>query len=878
MLQRCSQFRVVRVCVAFTLGISLVPGAAIAAGRPATPGTAPWTPLDAMPKSVTMSEAWVRPTAYQACALDEATFRRVLDRAPLESVVPLGQSTEQIMLPMPDGSFACFFIVESPVMEPELAVKFPEIRTYLGQGMDDPSASLRCDWTPSGFHAQILSPNGAVYIDPYSKGDTEHYVSYYKRDYVSPGLDFRCLGPLRRPAEESRPPQKSSSSPLLEVRRTYRLACAATGEYTQYHGGTVSDGMAAITTAINRVTGIYEAEVAVRLVLIANNDWIVYTNGATDPYTNGDGYSMLFENQSNLNSVIGSSNYDIGHVFSTGGGGIAGLGVVCSSSQKAWGVTGLSHPIGDPFYVDYVAHEMGHQFDANHSFNGVNGSCCCGNRNASTAYEPGSGSTIMSYAGICGADNLQSHSDPYFHFVSYGEIRSYISGFGGSCAQTSFIENDSPTVSAGLNYSIPHSTPFVLIGSGSDPDGDEVTFCWEQRDLGPAAPLSAPDDGAIPLFRTLNPTTDPSRTCPRLSDLLNNTTMPGEKLPTVVRAMDFRLTGRDNRAGAGGVDTDDMRVFITDSGPFRVTFPNDPGSIEGVQTVTWDVAGTDASPVGATHVSILLSTDGGNTFPVVLAASTPNDGAETVTLPDVATATARVKIEAVGNIFFDISDYNFMLGPCAIADPVQPETTFVAKNRYLSFTPGNVGREVALRVTLKNLPAPFDEFNDTHMWVDAPSSISEVSSLTDATPPTFYGALLSCDAHCRDWGTIDLLHVSSDAIVPGGQYEIQAIDCTCSTADEGSYSAALALPTSARGDVVGDCAVTPCTPPNGRIDFVDISAVVEKFRNLPGAPIKARADLAGNVPDRVIDFLDISETVDAFRALPYNFDGPPGCE
>jgi len=877
MLRSCSRAKYVKTRYTWLLGISLIAGTVPASGQLAIQEGAVWTPLNSMPKSVARAEAWVRPTAYRAYSLDQAAFRTALTRVPLESDVSLKRTTEVIALPMPDGGFARFAIVESLVMEPELAAKFPEIKTYLGKGLDDPSASLRCDLTPSGFHAQILSPQGAIYIDPYSKGDTEHYVSYYKRDYVSPGAGFKCLGPPLQPDAEPGTVTKSAEAPLIQVRRTYRLACAATGEYTQFHGGTVAAGMAAIVTAINRVTGIYEIEFAVRMVLIGDNDTIVYTNSATDPYTNNDGYSMLFENQSTLNSAIGVGNYDIGHVFSTGGGGIAGLGVVCSGS-KAQGVTGQSSPIGDPFYVDYVAHEMGHQFGANHTFNGVNGSCCCGNRHGTTAYEPGSGATIMAYAGICGADNLQSNSDPYFHFVNQTEIRSFVSGSGNSCADLIFVSNESPTVSAGLNYSIPHSTPFVLTASGSDPDGDEVAYCWEQQDLGAAAPLSAPDDGAIPLFRSLNPTTDPTRTFPRLSDLLNNTTMPGEMLPTLSRTMDFRLTGRDNRTGAGGVDYDDMRVYVQDSGPFRVTYPNDPITIGGTQTVTWDVAGTDVSPVNTALVNILFSADGGYTYPTTLAASTPNDGSETVTLPDIETASARVKIEAVGNVYFDVSDHNFIIGTCATTDPVQTEAIVAAKNRYLSFTPGNAGRNVALRITLADLPTPHEGFNGSYVWVDAPSSISEVPGVSDATPPTFYGASVSCTPHCRDWSTIDVLHVSGDAIIPGGQYDVQAIDCTCSTADEGSYSAALGAPTSTYGDLVGDCSVSPCTPPDGRIDFIDISAVVEKFRGLGGAPIKVRADLAGDVPDRIIDFVDISAAVDAFRGLPANFAGPSGCD
>ncbi|MEY2407336.1 MAG: hypothetical protein QOF48_6, partial [Verrucomicrobiota bacterium] len=376
---------------------------------------------------------------------------------------------------MPDGTQARFRVCESPVMAPELAAKFPEIKTYRGQGIDDPSATVRFDTTPSGLHAQILSPGGAVYIDPARRGDARLHVSYYKRDFSRDMTGFNCLtepaGPLGfQPAAGTGMVRSGGSL------RTYRLAVAATGEYTQFHGGTIAAGLAAVVTAINRVDGIYETELAIRLVLVANNNLLIFTNAATDPYSNANPNSLLSQNQSTVDAVIGDANYDVAHVFSTGGGGLSRLAVVCIETYKAQSETGLPSPVGDPFVVDFVAHEIGHEFGANHTYNGVGGNCG-GQLNGPTAYEPGSGSTIMAYAGICAADDLQPHTDAYFHSASVEEIQYYTTvNFGKDCAVITPTGNAAPNVDAGPDVAIPKGTPFTLTATGDDPNGDTLTY------------------------------------------------------------------------------------------------------------------------------------------------------------------------------------------------------------------------------------------------------------------------------------------------------------------------------------------------------------------------------------------------------------------
>lgn len=703
-----------------------------------------WLRFEELPNDRSAAVRGIRARKFRSFHLNHGLLRRWLRDAPLEAHVVLRRSPAVVALPMPDGSLARFRIVESPVMEPELAAKFPEIKTYLGEGVDDPQASVRFDLTPAGFHAQILSPSGAVYIDPAFHGENGFHTSYYKRDYLRPQTGFRCLleedaGTAGRAAGTT--PRLNSAAPADAARsggnlRTYRIAVGATGEYTAYHGGTVSAGLSAIVTAINRVTGVYETELAIRLVLVANNDLVVFVSANTDPYSNSNPTSLLTQNQSTLDSVIGSANYDIGHVFSTAGGGLASLGVVCVDGVKARGETGMSAPVGDAFYIDYVAHEIGHQFGANHTFNSSTSNCGGGNRNASTAYEQGSGSTIMAYAGICGADDLQPHSDPYFHAASFEEILNYSTAGGGNgCAVLTSTGNTAPTVSAGSNYVIPQNTPFTLVATGSDLDGDALTYCWEERDLGPSTTVTAPDNGSSPLFRSWNPTASPARAFPRLSNLLNNSLPFGEVMPTTTRTMNFRVTARDNRASGGGVNTADMQVSVTSAaGPFLVTSHNSAGTFSGVQFVTWNVAGTTNAPVGAASVNILLSTDGGMTFPVTLAAGVPNTGAATVVLPNLNTTTARLKVAAAGNIFFDVGNANFTIIP-AIPVPLVAldSTTLVAENCAAANGAIDPAETVTVNFALRNLGTA----DTTNLIV----TLLATNGVTALSAPQNYGVL-----------------------------------------------------------------------------------------------------------------------------------------
>lgn len=825
-----------------------------------------WRPALADPTPARGLTPGVRPDRFQGFVLDRTTMQAQLATARDEAAVTAAGTEAVVSLPLPDGSFARYLLVESSIMEPLLQAKFPEIRTYVGQGIDDPSATIRADLTPQGFHAQILSPRGAVYIDPYWIGATDYYAVYYKKD-LPRREGFACLTPPDIGLDLDAPSVVAGGGWDGDL-RTYRLACAATGEYTAFHGGTVALGLAAVVTAVNRVTGVYETEIGARLVLVANNNLIIYTNSATDPYTNADGGAMLGQNQSNLNTVIGSSNYDIGHVFSTGGGGIAALRAVCRSTTKAQGVTGLPSPIGDAFYIDYVAHEMGHQFGANHTFNGTRGSCGP-NRNPSTAYEPGSGSTIMPYSGICGLDNLQTNSDPYFHFASLDEIRAYITtSTGNTCPARTPTGNNAPTVNAGADYTIPAQTPFELTAAGNDPDGDPVTYCWEERDLGPAAQLNAPDDGQIPLFRSWPPTSDPTRVFPRLSNLLNNTSSLAERLPLVSRIMDMRVTVRDNIGGAGAFVEDDMQIVVTSAaGPFEVTAPNTAVTLAAATTVTWNVANTDLAPVSAAAVDILLSVDGGFTYPFVLESATPNDGSQTVTLPDLFTTTARIKVRGAGNIFFDVSNTNFTIQGCSSAAAPMADPSGTPRNRYLSFIPGAVGFSAAVKVTLVDLPPPFDVLNGAVRWLGPPQSRTE----TGMFGGSYTVARLQCEPFYQDWGPFGLVHAYGPEVVPAAMYDVQLLQCDAPVATAGVVS--LPIQTARWGDIAAAFSPPSAVQP----DALDIVGLVDRFRGVSSAPPTVSADLYPDVPDQTINALDITVEVDAFRGFDYPFPVPGAC-
>ena len=606
------------------------------------------------PTAAPLARGGARPEPGSWFRLDTRQLAARLAPAPPES-----RPTEAVLLelPYPDGTLHRFAITRVPVLAPALAARFPEIQTYAGRGRDEPAATVRLETFPAGLHAQVLLPDGeavALALDPAADG------RYHSRPETIPPFDCRALAV---PGAGGARPQSgegvASPAPYGSQLRTLRLALAATGEYVQnLGGGNVAGTLASMATLVNSLNAVYERELALRLQLVANNDLLIYPDPATDPYDNANLSTMLNGNQAVVDGAITSGTYDVGHVLgyrSNGYSGVAYVGVICNSTYKARGVsTGASASL----MAAVVTHEMGHQLGSGHTFNGEQGNCSGGNRNPNLAYEPGAGNTIMSYDSRCAPDNVGSGIN-YFHAGSLTDIIPQL-----ACASTSASGNQPPslTVPASNTYTIPVGTPFALAGSGTDPNGDVLSYSWEELDLGNASGLTgAPTDASgPPLFRSFAPVASATRTFPSLTNILSGTVSMSEQLPQVARPLNFRLTARDNRGGVAGAN---VTLAVAAAGPFAVTAPS--GAITAVPgstyALTWNVLGTDQAPVSCANVQVLFSNDGGLTFPTVLLTSTPNDGLATVRLPSAATTQGRLKIQALNNVFFAVNNTNITL-------------------------------------------------------------------------------------------------------------------------------------------------------------------------------------------------------------------------
>ncbi len=608
--------------------------------------------------------------------LDLPFLKNQLSNAPQRGVSS-SPSSVIINYPTTDG-IKKFRIKEASVMAPELQARYTDSRSYVGEGIGDVSSQIRFSITSQGFHGMMFSPQlGTQFVDSYTMNNSS-VVVYKKSDLINYDDHWEChvdevFANNQRSAMLQAPVQINNAND--GVIRNFRLAISTTVEYSDFHwmrAGIQASApdlikkmavMDAMVVTMTRNNFIYERDLSITMTFVANNDLLISIG--TDNFSNNSPGAILGENQNAIDSIIGFNNYDIGHIFSTGGGGLASLASPCTN-RKAQGVTGRAAPIGDPFDVDFVAHEIGHQMGAPHTFNGNAANCAGGNRSANNAYEPGSGTTIMAYAGICPPQNVQNNSDAYFHQTSLESIFNNVESGLSTCAQQIATGNNAPIANAGSNHVIPRGTPYRLEGSSTDIDGiTSHTYTWEQFDLGASGlPFSINVDG--PLVRSFEGTNNPIRIIPRLPEIIANgpNSTQWEILSDVDRPINYRLTVRDNDSRGGQTSVDQMTIQVdSNAGPFRVTSQNNSGIVwlpNTIETITWDVAGTDANGVNTGTVNILLSTNAGVSFDTILASGIPNNGSYDLLVPGGVVATnCRLMVEGAGNIFFDVNREDF---------------------------------------------------------------------------------------------------------------------------------------------------------------------------------------------------------------------------
>ncbi|MFG6685097.1 reprolysin-like metallopeptidase [Mariniflexile sp. HNIBRBA6329] len=608
------------------------------------------------------------------------------------------QKATIISVPGEEDKLETFKIYEASVFSADLAVKYPDIKSYVGVSLDNSGTRLRMSISPQGAQTMITYlDKPSVFMQPTSKGSNE-YVQYSKKDKNKTAFICSTIDELNENFNKS----TSLTSKIAineggannKTLQKFRIAISTTAEYTAYHndgipgnGDAVADALAAINATLSRVNEIFETDMAVTFELV-NATQLIYTNAATDPYSNANigadednfdnanGWSLQLQN--NLTNTIGNAAYDIGHLFgATGGGGNAGcIGCVCvndtpstTDHKKGSAFTSPSNgiPEGDTFDLDFVIHEIGHQMGANHTWayesegTGVNS-------------EPGSGSTIMAYAGITGEDNVQTNSDAYFHYHSIKQILNNLSG--KTCQTTEAITNNPPIANAGNDYNIPAGTAYILKGSATDADGgDNLTYCWEQIDSGTVNYLNfGPELASGSMNRSLPPSSASDRYIPKFSSVLaGNTTQTNptlgsdwETVSTVGRTLNWALTVRDrNPASASGGQSsyDTMKITVENVTPFTVSNPVSWAQGSTV-SINWVVGQTGNATINCQNVNIKLSTNGGLTFPITIASNTPNDGSHTYTVPSIPnTSTARLLVEAADNIFYDVSNFDFSISP-----------------------------------------------------------------------------------------------------------------------------------------------------------------------------------------------------------------------
>lgn len=716
-------------------------------------------------QAATTSSVWSPLKSAKTIKSDTHSTQFSLAEAQLKETLA-NEGYRAITVPSPNGDLHTFRLSDAQIMPESLAAKFPNIKAFSGVSISNPALSGRFTLTPSGmsamFEAEVNQELRRVFVDPV-RNTKNTYSSYVITPVTKQQAQLgytkhapKLFNVNRDLGRDRIKAQKTSEADQPQEQITYRLAMTAAGEYTEFHGGTVASAMAEIVIMVNRLNELFAVELGVQFQLIAKNDLLIFTDPATDPFNNDSDDGDI--NQIETDTRIGTANYDIGHIVNTNGGGLAVLGSLCWDGFKANGITGSNQPANDAFWIDFVAHEIGHQFGANHSFNGTSGSCAGGNREANAAYEVGAGTTIMSYAGICSGQNITFQVDDYYHVHSLNEMAKTIEDnltFAPNCGVRTDQGNIQPVANAGDDKIIPASTPFVLTGGATDQNtSDTLSYSWEQYDLGTASTSQLDDEtdeGSGPLFRSLPPTTSPSRFFPRKINALQRTTAYGEAMATTNRTMNFQFTVRDNQ---GGNASDTMQVTVVDTGaPFQVTAPTRNDVItSNPLTVTWDVAGTDQDPINCSSVNIELSNNTGGSYDVTLASGIANDGSASVNLPqtDGEQRFQNIRVMCANNVFYstslgvfssNIDDTNPLriTGQNPLSTPEDVPLTLTIEDFTFSLSPSSITVLSGTNYTvINNTITPSEDYN-------GPLNVS-VTATANSTNSEIFNANVTVDA------------------------------------------------------------------------------------------------------------------------------------
>lgn len=616
-----------------------------------------WRAGESVPSA---AEAVARKQAFRPHLFrtDFTSLQAKVESAARSSFIP-NAALAAFEVPMPDGSMHKFRIFEVPCMDPELAAQYPDFKTYAGESLETPGATVRLSLTARGFHAMILSPEGDVFVNPADDlptDRTQFYLSFYKNDSADQGAALDCRV-VDNPVPDNPISITASTAARGATLNTLILGFLPTAEWSILHGGTVASALSALVEHTSRISAIYERDVCVRFILPAQQDRLIQLDPATDQLTNSS-TDALFAQDGNFQRLVPTLQTNVRQVIGTYGGGVASLRSVCTTSAS---VANSGLAVDYPYTTMVACHELGHQFGANHTFSGEGERC---GPNFAVGIEPGGGSTIMSYGRQCYPDSIVNESELMFHAYSIHEMFPDTS----RCGTTSATGNTAPVMNlpAGLVLVAPTNTPLKLPVIVSDAQNDPVTLTWAQSSPGQQAGLATGDTGNNAIIRTFLPTSETERVIPAWPHLLNNTNSPGEILPTKARTLQMELIGRDNRPGVGGTSwlVAPINIVVTPD-PFAVLSPNDSTARSaGPLLVTWRAAGTQSPPFNLANVRISIMRNDDDRNPLVLAASTANDGSQVVNIPDDFSSTAaRILVQPVNAVFFDVSRTSFPVYP-----------------------------------------------------------------------------------------------------------------------------------------------------------------------------------------------------------------------